>query len=504
MRLGAAVAATGVLIAVSVGIGSLGKNGCKGPVCAPRDVQGCLTSCDKGSAPSCRYLGEMYERGDTEAPKDAQLARRAYARGCDRSDAEACAALAEMELDGAGGLAMPDLSLDHAKSACEHRVPIARGCHVLARIYETGAAGVTRDVKRASLLYEQSCQDAYGPSCTRLGELAAGGPDKNTVRAAELWQTACDRADGRACLLLGDLRASSAKRADAEHAYGRGCDAGIARACGKLAMLLWPTTKGDPAWRRVREALDKGCSAQVHDPVACEKLGELYTYGRGVTRDARLAQFAFANACSKVDATETEGTRACGRAQTYMGRASKDARSAVLDFENACERRDPWGCVELGIRYEQGAGVPRQDASQARALYERACAPVDAPFDALDKVACARAKERQGAATSEPAAARALFEASCQGGSGHGCLRLAELALAATPEGKRTRESMDAVVGLYIKGCSAAAPAAEACLEGARIERSRGSTAFPYHFVQARELETSACELDPQLPICPR
>lgn len=408
-----------------------------------------------------------------------------------------------MMLDGTGGIAMPDHALKHAKATCEGSNPVARGCHVLARIHERGLAGIERDVVRARDLYDAACKDGHGASCGRLGDLSAKGPDKNVARARELWKTGCHHRDPRACLALGEDFARTSEIGDhrfqAEQALERACELRVARGCAKAAVLRWPERRESDIWRKVHTLLAAGCGDEASDPLACEKRGDALARGLGVARDEERAAGFYSQACRALDTTDDEGRAVCARAKTKLGRRAKVARLAAGDFAWACDNGDPWGCVELGIRYESGEGVPA-DPERALALFEQACAR-RADEDRTQAAACARAKERRGARASEPAEARRLFEESCAGGSGHGCLRLAEQEeIAWKARTEKTVEAMNALVAIFAKGCTAPAPAVEACVRAEALERSRGG---PY-VERARAHRDHACTLEPGLELCAR
>ena len=110
----------------------LPENGCgHEPVadCAPHDLEGCTTQCEKGSALSCGRLGAMYDEG-FRVSEDVKYAATLYRRACD------------------SGVAFP--------------------CRALALLHQSGR-GVEQDDTRAARLYEQSCNGADEIGCNNLG-----------------------------------------------------------------------------------------------------------------------------------------------------------------------------------------------------------------------------------------------------------------------------------------------------------------------------------------------
>jgi TPR repeat protein len=50
----------------------------------------------------------------------------------------------------------------------------------------------------------------------------------------------------------------------------------------------------------------------------------------------------------------------------------KDATAAANSFSASCDAGEPGGCLNLGMLYDNGDGVPH-DVARARQLFARAC-----------------------------------------------------------------------------------------------------------------------------------
>ena len=488
----AALGCTLALVGLGVGVRLLKRTE---TVCK-FEVNDCLYLCDEGGAKSCSVLGELYERGTGGAPKDPTLARRAYERGCDRRNQEACAALSELLLSESGGPSDPRRALSLATDGCEGALPMRRACFALGRLHEVGDAGVSRDLVKAKRLYEAACKDRHGAACTRRGVLALEGPSRNEAEAKQFLDEACVQRDPAGCLALAELtpdpRASGSLH-QVEAALLVACDGGLPRACARAARLAWTDWRQNDAWPNIARLLEKGCDHDVRDPLACFDRGRLFESGLGVRRDRDTASRFYADACRDPIPSDPESQLACAYARTRRAAWIVDASLRLQELERACNGGDPSGCVELASLID---APDRQED-----LRRRACTPPKPVLDPIALVACARAQGLQARRSSDPIEAERLFGEACAGGAGAACLELAERVDATwqkLPSAAKTLTKMEERVAAYVKGCRAKAPSIEACLEAEAIERSR------HRFEEARALLREACDLDPTLASCPR
>ncbi len=492
LQVAAAIASTVALGAVGLGVRYLKRP----EVVCKHEVNDCLARCDDGGGASCALLGAMYEHGQGGAPKDAEQARRAYEKGCDKRNRGACAALSESLLSEAGGPTNPQRAFELAREGCEGSIPEPRACFALGTIHEQGAGGVSRDTVKAKSLYEHACKDKHGTACARRGAMALEGPAPNEAEAKPFLETACALYDPEGCLALGNLFPNPRATGDgyrAEQAFTTACNGGLARGCAKAARLRWPEWRQSPDWPEVARLLEKGCDGELRDALACFDRGRLFEHGLGVQRDEQRARQLYDAACRDVNPQDPEGQRACAHAHTRGARFIVDGTMLLRALEAACSGGDPTGCVELSARSE--------DPQRREQLHAQACAPVKVALEPFELAACARSKELQARRSSDPATAKRLFEEACAGGAGGACFELAKTVEAAwqkLPDAAKTLPAMETLFAAIVKGCRATAPSAEACVSAEALQRSRG------RHEDAHTLREDACFLDPNLAFCRR
>jgi hypothetical protein len=192
-------------------------------------------------------------------------------RGCSLGDADACADIGVLLLDGAEGIERNvPAALGMLDAACAHGSP--RGCRHLGEVLVVGVDGQRPETARAVALFERACQRENAAGCRDLGEMYARGlgVGRDPSRAEALWDRACRWGDGRACDDLGSaLLASGAEgeglpsrqrgvtpvAAHAASLYERACDLESAAGCGHLGAALFTGT-GRP--RDVAQGVSRG------------------------------------------------------------------------------------------------------------------------------------------------------------------------------------------------------------------------------------------------------
>lgn len=123
-------------------------------------------------------------------------------------------------------------------------------------------------------------------------------PTPASDAALDALRAACDRQELESCRALGHQYLLAARHADAEAVYKAACDAGDGTACADLgAQYLNPYVHlPHPEW--ALDVLTRGCEAEVHPPMACASLAEVYEDGRfGAPRDPARRAELLARAC---------------------------------------------------------------------------------------------------------------------------------------------------------------------------------------------------------------
>ncbi len=184
----------------------------------------------------------------------------------------------------------------------------------------------------AARLFDQACELGSSSACTNLAIAHRDGTGlvEDPERAKEIADRVCQRGHARACAVLGALLESEG-HVDRSYAFfQRGCEAGSALACGRVAFRL--------------------------------------SIGLGVKRDESRAEgFAF-RAC---DGGDGEGCLELGYSFEFAGAGRLDENRALSFYRRACNTRSD-RCRDLAIAYDSGRGID-QNQGRARELFRRAC-----------------------------------------------------------------------------------------------------------------------------------
>jgi len=198
----------------------------------------------------------------------AAAAPPALASRCGRGAADACRESGRALLSAGPG-AEARLGTAYVALACE--MGDAPACAHLGALHAVGR-GVSFDSARATALSRRACEAGVGFACSNWAVLVsedAGGLSRiaGTPQATELirkLRTACEAGAPEGCLdLAAALDSGAAGRADqdgAAVALMRACDAGLAIACHRLA-LVWTAelTAGPLRARACRAAIAPAC-----------------------------------------------------------------------------------------------------------------------------------------------------------------------------------------------------------------------------------------------------
>ncbi len=117
---------------------------------------------------------------------------------------------------------------------------------------------------------------------------------------------------------------------------------------------------------------------------ACNDLGSMFEYQRGVAEDLRQAVILYNKACNEGSA---KGCGSLGSVYSIGHGVSQDLSIAAVYYGQACDGGDAAACNNLGVAYMHGAGVGK-DADKARPLLKKGC-------DLGEQSACGWLKELQ-------------------------------------------------------------------------------------------------------------
>jgi TPR repeat protein len=331
----------------------------------------------------------------------------------------------------------------------------ASTCVEIGRLYEAGAGGLPRDLRRAERGYARGCSLGSGEACRHLERLVEADdttpPDLGMVEAT--LRAACERGTSDACVGLATmhLQAIGVPEApeQARKLLARACDANNGVACMRLGLILvaFPQEMDlDPGLR----LLERGCA-----------LGTQLSCVRSADRLLRAGW-------------ERNGSWWSG------------VERAVDRLRAACRAGEYAGCVAVGALYLDGRGVGR-DPAKAREIFRAAC---DDGF--------ARGCDALGGALADAPGARAeaaaAWRRACQLRDGGGCLRLAQSLHAlpgGPPDAAPAQGNLAAAVRLVQQACTLHAP--EGCATLAALHQ-RG-LGVPRDARRAAELGLRACRL---------
>ncbi len=321
--------------------------------------------------------GKCTRRNKTENPYQCGDTAQECTTQCDRGQAESCNRLGTMYAAGGGGLSKDVVKATQLyQRACE--AGAASGCHNLALAYETGAGGVARDAAKAVGLFRRACDAGLPDSCSSLGvrhHNGGGGLARDVTKAVPLFRRACDGGNADGCSNLGSMYVSgrggvAQDTAIAARLYQRACEGGSPPGCANLARMYkaggFGVAKDDA---KAVELLQRGC--RFGGDISCADLGLMYDEGRGrlakdeakaITFYQRSCRGRFIRGCHYLGYSYANG----------KGGLIKNEAKAVEFYRRSCDGGVPNGCRHLGLSYEHGRGLTKDEA-KAVEFYRTAC-----------------------------------------------------------------------------------------------------------------------------------
>jgi TPR repeat protein len=465
-------------------------------------------ACDAAYAQGCGDLAGMYEKG-TGVAVDPERTKTLHARAvslvvaaCDRGDAEGCLRLGHVHNQGWYGLAKnPAEALRAFDRACTLGEPI--GCDQASGLLSQGASGVARDSARAQQLHARS-RDLVVSRCD------AGNVDACTSLMTPIGDyKACLAGEPDACWRVGrnyvpEHAESPGDYSRALHFFLMSCEID-AEHCHPAAEILAEGRSGvkaDPA--RAIELFTRACDAG--DGGSCQELATRYRSGAGVTRDPVRAAALYQRVCDLDPGSCTEFANLLMRGEGV----ERNPGRAVKLFEEPCRLRDSDACVQIGLAYRDGNGVPRDTAAALKQLgdicrFETAAGCREA-CDLGDGEACMRAASKIESGSTGPSnaadadalyeRAAQLLEGECSRGTRESCNAMSRLFAQVKP---LLFKNAALALRFYTRLCEA--EPGEACHRAAGIhDRGEG---VPVNRTRAAALYVQGCE-GGQLESCVR
>ncbi len=247
------------------------------------------------------------------------------------------------------------------------------------------------------------CDKGHALSCQNLGALLYKTEDKAAARAA--YKKACDADTAEACDWWGYDRfvvaddADTAAKAEGLKALKHACDLGSGSGCANAGNAI-DEARDFPA---AGGYYSRGC--KLGNGWACYALAQYHFVGvPGMTKDAGLGLKLLARACDANIAEQCDDLasvlfkgkhdvpkniklaakvqdRACKLDPYYycndsgkFWKTAGDSGKAAVAWNRGCSETnfDLDSCRELGLVYQKGEGVPKDEA-KGKALVEKAC-----------------------------------------------------------------------------------------------------------------------------------
>jgi len=343
--------------------------------CGSRSVNA-EESCRNGHAEGCRLAG-MALKKQHEMTRAVPLLQKA----CDGADSIACTELAELAVDGDGGLVV-ETSLWQAleQRACDFGS--GRACKRLGLQLKFGT---TTAIPRYDMPDWKPTPAMFARSAALL------------TRAVTLLQTSCDARDALSCEELGDLYKDGLSTPDFERAvalYERSCMLGGPTTCLGLRWAVLSSDAGRFTAEKAFSLLESACSKK--DWRSCFSLADALNAGTlkaGTSligpvpvdqpRARRLRDEARRMAEADCRTTDDDACR------TVANDATDGDKTRW--FQLGCDRGSIDMCVLVGDVNRVGHNTGRgQDLGKAKEAYDRAAALARGRCRAGDVGACNR------------------------------------------------------------------------------------------------------------------
>lgn len=260
------------------------------------------------------------------------------------------------------------------------------------------------------------------------------------------------------------------------------CDKGVAAGCWMLGRSALVGTQRDTVVALAE--FDRGCT--LGDAASCVEAGVLAERGaEGRPGDATLALRYYRTACDRDHPT---GCSNLGLIFQLGEVVPRDEVRASQLYQRGCTGGDAAGCANLAFLLHYGIGVSKND-KRARELYEEACKRrhTGACGNLATMLLAGRGGER------EPERAVGIYEGLCKDGVIEGCSNLGVL----VESGTGVARDVVRAKALYEQGC--AAGISDACLGLGRLFEAAGGDSLHeaarlYRRVCGATSEREACD----------
>ena len=243
---------------------------------------------------------------------------------------------------------------------CNSRKTIdpSESCNITGYNYQYGK-GIERDIHKARLFYEKSCEQGNSQGCTNLGHIFAvgNGVPRNAIRAVNLYEKGCRDGNQLSCTHLGEMYFNGAgldQNDDKAVALVKtACDASIPEACDLLGWFHIEGIGGQINSARGFTQFKQFCNDD--HAYSCDSLGLSYANGIGTSVNIKKAEASFRKGCDAdyPDACNSLGNYYNGVGINIFDSFTPRPQKAKTFYQKACDLGSSGGCVNLGIFYIQ-------------------------------------------------------------------------------------------------------------------------------------------------------
>lgn len=243
----------------------------------------------------------------------------------------------------------------------------------------------------AVMAFKKSCDGGAADGCGALAiEMMPedfDGPNVATeARAAlKMAEKGCQGGSGFSCDIAGDYAMDKDFKINDVAAgmklYERGCALGFGTACWSAAKVYFTGTRVTRDTSKGLELLNKACQGDNADE--CATLGTIWEKGNaygatdGLSVDLGKAFAGYRRACL----LDTDYCEAAVRVAGKLGKSDEVGQLA----QRGCDGKDEASCHLLGLAYEAGTGVTKDEA-KAKAAFTKACDNGSGHKAACDKI----------------------------------------------------------------------------------------------------------------------
>lgn len=296
-----------------------------------------------------------------------KMALEVLEKGCEQNDFAACSDLGVYYATSKGVEKNINKALELYLKACDNNDKIA--CFNAAGLYLNinNNENIKRDLSKAKEFYTKACDLGEVVACRDLGQIEQNmfitnegqisldelKSDKN--KAKELYNKACGLGDVGGCYLLGLLERENGEIKKALKLQAKACEASLGAACAEL----------DKIYKDYKKEVEQNDSKNndYKNALWLEKIGFFY------------------NAILDLKTACKQGVSpACVKIADHYNYVLKDTNKLISMLESTCDNGVASSCFSLGVIYDIGELVPKND-EKARQVLQKGC-------DALDAHAC--------------------------------------------------------------------------------------------------------------------